>query len=165
MSSVARQDAGQNGGLISNLLSGGFYKPSQGRVVRQVTFVFLALFGVLIAWALADPAADLIKWLVGLMTGAEGAPASGWLASVQYPVLIVLASLGVWISFRLVNYPKFADFLISVEAEMNKVTWPSRGELWRASGVVIFVIFALAGTLLVFDLVWTALLQFLRVRY
>ncbi len=165
MSSVARQDAGQNGGLISNLLSGGFYKPSQGRVVRQVTFVSLAVLGVLVAWALADPAADMIKWLVALATGAKAGPVTGWLASIQYPVLIVLASLGVWISFRLVNYPKFADFLISVEAEMNKVTWPSRGELWRASGVVIFVIFALAFVLFAFDVFWTTVFQFLRVRY
>ena len=32
-----------------------------------------------------------------------------------------------------VNLPVFADFLIAVEAEMNKVSWPTRGELFRGS--------------------------------
>ena len=47
--------------------------------------------------------------------------------------------------------PRFADFLISVEAEMNKVSWPSRGELYRASLVVIVVIFLLVAILFGYD--------------
>ena len=35
--------------------------------------------------------------------------------------------------------PAFADFLIAVEAEMNKVSWPTRHELIRASMVVMLV--------------------------
>ena len=62
-----------------------------------------------------------------------------------------MLALGAWISFRIVNLPKFADFLISVEAEMNKVSWPTSGELWRASMVVIAVIFFLAGLLFFYD--------------
>ncbi len=34
--------------------------------------------------------------------------------------------VGLWLCFRLVNMPRFADFLIAVEAEMNKVSWPTR---------------------------------------
>ena len=41
--------------------------------------------------------------------------------------------------------PTFADFLISVEGEMNKVSHIAGGELFRASLVVILVIFFLAG--------------------
>jgi len=66
--------------------------------------------------------------------------------------LVVLA-VGWWASFRIVNLPKFADFLISVEAEMNKVSWPGRGELWRASIVVIIVIFFLAALLFTYDII------------
>ncbi len=62
-------------------------------------------------------------------------------------------ALGAWIAFRIVNIPSFADFLISVEAEMNKVSWPSRGELYRASLVVIVVIFLLTAILFTYDLV------------
>ena len=55
--------------------------------------------------------------------------------------------------------PRFADFLIAVEAEMNKVSWPSRGELVRSSMVVIFVIFALAIILFGYDMLWTFLFR------
>ena len=49
------------------------------------------------------------------------------------------------------------------EAEMNKVTWPSEAEVYRATGVVIFVMFALAAVLYVFDGFWMALFSFLGV--
>jgi preprotein translocase subunit SecE len=66
----------------------------------------------------------------------------------------LLLAAGAWFSYRIVNYPRFADFLVAVEAEMNKVSWPSRAELFRSSLVVILVIFALAAVLFGYDLVW-----------
>ena len=60
----------------------------------------------------------------------------------------------------MVNWPAFADFLIGVEAEMNKVTWPSWDELRRSSMVVMALIFGLTVILFVFDLLWTVLLKF-----
>jgi preprotein translocase subunit SecE len=85
--------------------------------------------------------------LVGVQLGAAGA------------VLI----LGCWMSYRAVNMPRFADFLIAVEAEMNKVSWPSRGELFRSSVVVIVTMFGLAATLYFYDLLWQMLLTKLGV--
>ena len=73
----------------------------------------------------------------------------------------MLLAVGLWASFRIVQMPTFADFLISVEGEMNKVSWPSRGELFRASLVVILVIFFLAALLFAYDLVLTEILSFL----
>jgi preprotein translocase subunit SecE len=61
---------------------------------------------------------------------------------------------GLWFSFRIVNISRFADFLIAVEAEMNKVSWPSKAELIRSAIVVIFVLFFLAFVLFGFDLLW-----------
>ena len=69
-----------------------------------------------------------------------------------FPILIAL--FGSWLGYRLVNLPRFADFLIAVEAEMSKVSWPSRGELFRSSLVVICVIIILAVSLFSFDLIW-----------
>jgi preprotein translocase subunit SecE len=69
---------------------------------------------------------------------------------------------GLWTSFRVVQMPAFADFLISVEGEMNKVSWPARSELFRASLVVILVIFFLAGLLYVYDFVLREFLLFLE---
>jgi len=59
----------------------------------------------------------------------------------------------LWLGFRIVNWPSFADFLIAVEAEMNKVSWPSRTELIRASMVVIVLMFGLTAVLYTYDLV------------
>jgi preprotein translocase subunit SecE len=78
---------------------------------------------------------------------------------VHYGFPLTLLAIGLWASFRLVQMPAFADFLISVEGEMNKVSWPSRGELFRASLVVILVIFFLAGLLFLYDYGLTILLR------
>ena len=74
-----------------------------------------------------------------------------------------ILAVGLWIGYRLVNWPRFADFLIAVEAELNKVTWPSREELKRASVVVIFTIFFLAITLFLFDILWQTIFSVLGV--
>jgi preprotein translocase subunit SecE len=108
------------------------YKRSQGKMARQVTLGALAVIVLAGAWRLSDSAlTDLYRYGVPLL------------------VLVV----GWWACFRIVNIPRFADFLISVEAEMNKVQWPARNELWRASTVVIVVIFFLAGLLFGYDFV------------
>jgi preprotein translocase subunit SecE len=75
--------------------------------------------------------------------------------------VLPLAALaaGLWASFRVVQMPSFADFLISVEGEMNKVSWPAGGELFRASVVVMFVIFFLAAILFIYDLALTELMR------
>jgi len=53
----------------------------------------------------------------------------------------------------------FADFLIAVEAEINKVSWPSRTELVRASIVVIALMFGLTMVLFMYDVVLDQLLR------
>jgi preprotein translocase subunit SecE len=67
--------------------------------------------------------------------------------------------VGLWVGYRLVQFPPFADFLIAVEAELNKVAWPSRTELVRASVVVIVLMFGLTLVLFTYD---TILVWFLR---
>ena len=79
--------------------------------------------------------------------------------AMQYVVPGVLLSLGGWIAYRLVNFPQFADFLISVEGELNKVSWPGRAEVVRSAIVVIFVIFFLAALLFGFDVLWQTIFQ------
>tara|TARA_R110002095_G_scaffold141809_1_gene122901 strand:- start:513 stop:866 length:354 start_codon:yes stop_codon:yes gene_type:complete len=72
----------------------------------------------------------------------------------SYLVAVGLAGIGFWLGFRLVNWPRFADFLISVEAELNKVSWPTQKELVRASIVVIFTILFLSAILFGYDALW-----------
>jgi preprotein translocase subunit SecE len=76
---------------------------------------------------------------------------------------MALGAVGVWICFRAINFPQFADFLIAVEAEMNKVSWPTRDVLFRSTVVVMFTIFALAGILFLYDVIWKSLLSALGI--
>jgi preprotein translocase subunit SecE len=118
--------------LITGMFNASRYKRSQGRIARQVTLGAIALVFAVAAWNMYGRATDEVQ---------------------RYIVPSVVLAAGLWISFRIVNIPSFADFLISVEAEMNKVSWPGRSELWRASIVVIVVIFLLAAILYAYDLV------------
>jgi len=119
--------------LIAGMFNASSYKRTQGKVARQLTLAAMAAAVAVGAWRLS--------------TTSDAS------ALQQYVVPLLLLAAGWWASWRVVNIPRFADFLISVEAEMNKVSWPARSELWRASTVVIVVIFFLAGLLFVYDLV------------
>ena len=126
--------------FLGELFQAGLYKPSQGRITRQVTCGAM--------WAVVLIAA--YRSYIALY-GTE--------YNLQYLIPGLMIVVGGWASYRAVNYPRFADFLIAVEAEMNKVSWPSWPELVRASTVVIFVMFALAAVLLAFDAIWTFLFR------
>lgn len=132
--------------ILTELFQVGVYKRSQGKITRQATFGALAIAVVIGAWRLH-----------GYMEGAE------WFEGARFVVPGIILAVGLWIGFRLVNYPRFADFLIAVEAEMNKVSWPSRAELYRSSFVVIFVLFSLSAVLFGFDVVWRVLFQLIGV--
>ncbi len=124
--------------LMQELFASGLYKRNQGRMVRQITCVTIWLVAVVAAWRCHT--LFLSPWM-------EGSAAS-------YLAAAALGGLGVWFGYRLVNWPKFADFLISVEAELNKVSWPTQKELVRASIVVIFTILFLSAILFAYDALW-----------
>ena len=130
--------------FMRELFQLAIYKRSQGRIARQVTFAVLAL-GVLMA-----------AWRLNVFAG-------GGSHLMEFGLPAAVALVGIWIAFRLVNMPSFADFLIAVEAEMNKVSWPTRTELWRSSLVVILLILFVAALLFGFDVFWRTLLSLLRV--
>lgn len=128
------------GAFFSELLHVGIYKRSQGRITRQVTFA-----SVLAAFAL------------GLMRLSSTLAGKGLGYQFVLPGLLLLVC--VWATYRLVNVPAFADFLIAVEAEMNKVSWPTRSELIRSSLVVLILMFAFGIYLGGCDVVWSILLR------
>jgi preprotein translocase subunit SecE len=138
------------------MFSLGVYKRNQGRIARQATFAALAIAVLVGSWQLGQ----LVMGIVDL--GANANPSMLSLAK-QLLVPVAAALLGWWISFRVVNVPVFADFLIAVEAEMNKVSWPSRPELIRGVIVVIVVMFLMAAVLFVYDLFWRYVLELLGV--
>ncbi len=90
-------------------------------------------------------------------------PASDRAAAVAIGIPAVICVVCGWVIYRLVNWPLFAEFLISVEAEMNKVSWASRQELFRATVVVLSTMLFLGIVLFVYDFVWKEILIALRV--
>ena len=74
-------------------------------------------------------------------------------------VPILLALLTLWLGWRLVNVPTFAEFLIATEAEMNKVSWTPKRRLAQDTVVVLTTTLILALFLLVVDLFWGWLLS------
>jgi preprotein translocase SecE subunit len=79
------------------------------------------------------------------------------------PLAVMLFSL--WFAYRLVNYPRFADFLIATEAEMNKVSWSSRKRLWQDTIVVLTTVFLMFLFLYAMDTASTFALRKIGVIY
>ncbi|GIX00114.1 MAG: protein translocase subunit SecE [Pirellulaceae bacterium] len=126
--------------LVRELFTSGLYKRNQGRMVRQATCIAIWIFVAAGVWRFHD-------LVLESMLGEENRAAG-------YLITVALGACGFWFAYRLVNWPKFADFLISVEAELNKVSWPTQKELVRASIVVIFTILFLSLILFLYDALW-----------
>jgi preprotein translocase subunit SecE len=136
------------GAFFQELLNVGIYKRSQGRITRQVTFAAMALvFAVGFHRMHESLFLTNIDNSWPLMQFLMNSGMAYWL-----PGTLLLICL--WISYRVVNFPSFADFLIAVEAELNKVSWPTRTELIRSSVVVLISLLVLAGVIFGFDLIW-----------
>lgn len=131
--------------LWGEMLTAGFYKRNQGRLTRQLT-----------------AAAILVVVFFGLWRLTQG-PLAGNPAMIRVGIPALIFAVVSWGVFRLVNYPRFADFLISVQAEMDKVSWSTWPELWRATAVVVGTMFLLGVILFVYDQLWVLLFRALGI--
>lgn len=134
---MSSKDAGLS--LLPELLRFSVYKPNQGRLVRQFTF-----FGIAVLAAF------------GCITLANG-PLGVMTKPIQVGVPLAIWIVSTWVAFRAVNIPRFADFLVSVESELEKVSWPVRQEVSQATVVVLITMFSLGAFLFVVDIVWQRL--------
>jgi preprotein translocase subunit SecE len=128
--------------ILHELFRYDLYKRTQGRMVRQITCLVIWVTVAIGAWRMYSLMSD---------------------PAFKYALPALLLVAGLWIGYRVVNIPSFADFLIAVEAEMNKVSWPSQSELIRASMVVIILIFGLTVVLFAYDYFWASLLVWMGV--
>jgi preprotein translocase subunit SecE len=149
MAAMQNNQAGA-GTLLGDVLSFSLYKWNQGRITRQATFAALAVIIGTGAWRLSQV-------FTGMASG-ESAGAVDF-GVVRFVLPAAMMAVGLWLCFRIVNIPRFAEFLIAVEAEMAKVSWPTGHEVYRSSVVVIFLIFFLAALLAGFDFFWWFLLH------
>ena len=160
--------------LLKELFRYRRYKISQGKLIRRLTMSGVWVLFATAAWkcTLMDFTwlAHWCTWLIGWNTQLQAAnkanaveTASALNAQIQaftasfvvifpYSVAGLIVLFGLWFGYRLVQWVTFADFLISVEGEMAKVSWPSGSELRSATFVVLTLFFLLAGVLHIFDL-------------
>ena len=127
---------GLGAAVVPELFRVSLFKPTQGKLVRQATFVALAAVAGFGAFALAN----------GPLGGFDqprrlGIPLAVWL-------------LFCWVAFRAVNIPRFAEFLISVESELDKVIWPGRRQVMQSTVVVIVTMLFLGVFLAAVDIFW-----------
>jgi preprotein translocase subunit SecE len=146
-------DSASSRSLFAEMFAGALHKPRQGRIVRQLTCLAIWLTFWLGGWQLYEV----------LLSGAYGINKWSSFPLVKFLAPSAMIALGMWFGYRLVNWPRFADFLINVEGEMTKVSWPVKTELYRASMVCIFTMAFLAVLLFAYDLVWQAIFDFIGV--
>ncbi|MDR3232715.1 MAG: preprotein translocase subunit SecE [Planctomycetaceae bacterium] len=121
------------------------YKNNQGRMIRRLT-----MFGIWLLFAAGAYRCSLMAFAGVPVLNETGAP---------YVLALVIVVFGVWFGYRIVNWAKFADFLIAVEAEMVKVSWPGQTELYSSTIVVLAVFALFAAMIYIFDLVWVLLFK------
>jgi preprotein translocase subunit SecE len=135
---------GQFALFLLNLARADRYKPMQGWYARLYTALGLGLIAATGAWRVYESSIEYqAVWRICL-------PA------------IFAAVLG-WVIFRLIHFPPFAEFLIATEAEMNKVSWTNKEDLFRATTVVLTTVVIMTVFLFLVDTLWTALLRLIGV--
>lgn len=128
-----------------------FYKHGQGKVSRGVAALAVGLLGVfgcyrLYLWLGArDPFKEEFEGLHGILPDIPLNPA----LLISCGLLIALL-VGIYV---LSNRPKVADFLLDTEAELKKVSWPSRKEIVGSSVVVMVVVVIMGLYIVVLDAV------------
>lgn len=145
------------------------YKPTQGVRVRRGTVLAILTVGIcgiitLVSHgSLSDgytPNAfyeNTWFWMVPFApAGYEYLPLM-YMINVLLPVLLAVVLL--WLAWRVVNWPTFADFLIATEAEMNKVSWTSKKRLVQDTIVVLTTVFLMTVFLFVVDILWIKILS------
>ena len=113
------------------------YKRSQGKYTR-----LCSAFGTAIVVGLG---------CLKLYRKLEGADLGLWVEIMVPAALFVILA---FVIFWLVNKATVADFMISAEGEMKKVSWSTRKEISVSTFIVIVVVFLMAALLGVTDLVF-----------
>lgn len=127
------------------LLQQAAYKITQGILVRRLVFLALAICVLVFCQ-------QFYVFLTQFFSQA---------VSVAYVGLIALS--GIWISYRLVQYPPVANFLIDVQLESSKVSWSTWPELCRTTAVVLAAMTLFSLFLFACDVSWQFLLRLLTV--
>jgi preprotein translocase SecE subunit len=128
------------------------YKHAQGMRVRRLTVFGLVLMfgsGIYTMWH---------NQVIGSQDVVVALPFTNisitLMTNARLTVPLLLGALTFWLSWRVVNYPVFADFLIATEAEINKVSWTPRARLIQDTIVVLASVLIITLFLFVVDVFW-----------
>lgn len=135
----------RSGSFRETFFSVGLYKKNQGRLARQLVAGAGAIAVCLLCWSMNQTLLADVSSPVGNI------------------VTVVCVAAGLWSMYRVVNLPQFAEFLIEVQHEMAKVSWPSWATLKRSTAVVLFTMGLLSVVLFCYDVVWHWVLKLIRV--
>jgi preprotein translocase subunit SecE len=119
------------------------YKRSQAKKTRIWTAAGAAVVVGFGCW-------QLYAKLQGMSTGLSRN--TQFVMAVMIPT-VVFVSFGL-LALWMVNRPSVADFMISAEGELKKVSWSSRAEIVASTIIVLFVIAAMAALLGFTDLIF-----------
>jgi preprotein translocase SecE subunit len=142
-----------------NWFTANRFKAMQGQRVRRGTMLGVILLvgaGIYALYTHGTLATADNNWTVRIPFTSYVLPL---LPDVKFTLPMLLAAGGLWLAFRVVNLPVFADFLIATEAELNKVSWPTRRSVVQDTIVVLTTVFMLTVFLFLVDLGWGALLS------
>ena len=112
-----------------------FYRPEEGHRARALIGIAITVLGLYGCHALWDWLPKGLEDFWGkklLDLGAE--------EFTLNPAVALALALGIAVclgAFKLVNYPRFVDFLIDTENELKKVSWASRRQVVSESIVVL----------------------------
>lgn len=130
--------------VLPELFRFSLYKPSQGRLVRQSTFIGLVLIAAFGCLALANRSLGNEEQAIRV-----GVPLAIW-------------AVVSWVAFRVIHVPRFAEFMIAVDVEREKVVWPGRQQVIQSTIVVIVVMFAMGAFLAIVDMIWKWFFQLIH---
>lgn len=122
--------------ILPEMFRFGLYKPNQGRLVRQCTVAAISLIAAFGCFTLSTFALGNEDQITRI-----GIPLGIW---------VVIT----WIAFRAVNVPRFADFLVAVESEIERVVWPTWKQVWQSTVVVIVTMLFFGVFLFAIDWLW-----------
>src|SRR5262245_28966776 len=135
------------------------YKPMQGQRVRRATMLGLLILlgcGVYVLVQHGTLVTGPADWALRIAFTTRAIPL---LPDVAITAPLLLAAAAFWFSFRVVNWPTFADFLIATEAEVNKVSWPTRRSVIQDTIVVLSTVVLMTLFLFAVDIGWGKLLS------
>lgn len=135
------------------------YKPMQGQRVRRATMLGLLILLGCGVWVLVQHGTlvtGAVDWALRIPFTNRAIPL---LPDVAITAPLLLAVAAFWFSFRVVNWPTFADFLIATEAEVNKVSWPTRRSVIQDTIVVLSTVVLMTLFLFAVDIGWGKLLS------